>query len=156
MRPSVFFQYRSGKYVRDRPVVAVLRPALLFAGRFFLLTVAVLFALIFTAVATRAPLPPGPAAAVSPAPKAADILADIRHRWPVRLVPPEWIIKPEAGDALIPTEVDWLRVEGRARLFVIVTMYLLSIGFLYRRQRRAAASNDRAELEGHTAGKIPA
>ena len=89
--------------------------------------------------------------------KSADILADIRSRWPVRLIPPEWIVKPGEGDALVPTELVWLRVEGRARLFVIVAVYLLSIGLIYRRHRQAAheaASGGGADPDSHTAGKI--
>jgi hypothetical protein len=160
MRSSIFFHYPSAKYARDRPAAAAVRPALLFAATFFLLTVAVLLALYFTARATRDPLPPGTgrAAVRAPAADAAFILADIRSRWPWRLVPPEWVVKPEAGDPLVPAEVAWLRVEGRARLFLVVTAYLLSIGFLYRRHQRAAlaaASADRAGGEGHAAGHLP-
>jgi hypothetical protein len=159
MRSSVFFRYQSGKFARDRPAAAGLRPALLFALQFFLLTVAVLLALFFTTTVTRDPLPPdpGPPAIQTPATSDALILADIRNRWPWRLVPPEWVIKPEAGDARVPAELVWLRVEGRARLFVIVTGYLLCLGFLCRCHRRttpAIASTGRPGREGHAAGII--
>jgi hypothetical protein len=157
MRPSVFFRYPSGKYARDRPVTAGLRPALWFAVKFFLLTVAVILALFFTTLATREPLPPGPAVVPPPAASADFILTDIRSRWPWRLVPPEWIIKPGAVEPLVAAEVTWLRVEGRARLFVIVTVYLLGIGFLSRRHGHATpamASTSRTGRNGHTAGHL--
>ncbi len=160
MRSSVFIRYPSGKYARDRPATTALRPALRFAAKFFLLTVAVLLALYFTTVATRDPLPPGPGPAAwrTPAANPDFILTDIRSRWPWRLVPPEWVIQPGADDPLVPAEAAWLRVEGRARLFVIVAGYLLAVGCLCRRHRRASpavASTGRTGPEGHTAGHLP-